>query len=241
VIDRAAELPYLDTYNGMPAIMLLIQRQPSANVVDTVSRINTASPRFQASSPPSVDIQIVTDRTRTIRASVNNEQITLILTNGVVVALIFLFFGDVRATVISGITVPLSLIGTFAMMYRPAVLRARRRGEHRNSAVDRQFARPHAYGVRSNIGHGMFRQVRIGRIGMLLPSPTLHVPVADIVRAGVRDRTATGSRPALDRLRSVGREHRHRVRNPDAWRRSLRASPPPPPAQPEGPEPPRSD
>ncbi len=117
VVDGSEEMHGLGTYNGMPAIILVIQRQPGVNVVDTVEHIKAALPRLQASIPSSIDINIVTDRTQTIRASVSDVQFTLILTIGLVVLVIFLFLRDLWATVIPGITVPLSLIGTFAAMY----------------------------------------------------------------------------------------------------------------------------
>jgi hydrophobe/amphiphile efflux-1 (HAE1) family protein len=117
VLDGPEEVHGLATYNGMPAITLVIQRQPAVNVIDTVDRIKAALPRLQASIPSSIDIHVVTDRTQTIRASVDDVQFTLILTIALVVLVIFVFLRDVWATAIPGITVPLSLIGTFAAMY----------------------------------------------------------------------------------------------------------------------------
>src|SRR5262249_11239401 len=117
VVDGPEEARGSGTYNGTPAIILVIQRQPGANVVATVERIKAALPHLQASIPRAIDIQVVTDRTQTIRASVGDVQFTLILTIGLVVMVIFLFLRDLAATVIPGITVPLSLIGTFAVMY----------------------------------------------------------------------------------------------------------------------------
>ena len=86
-------------------------------MIDTVERIKAALPRIQASIPPAIDIAIATDRTQTIRASVNDVQLTLILTVGLVVMVIFLFLRSLWATVIPSVTVPLSLIGTFAVMW----------------------------------------------------------------------------------------------------------------------------
>jgi hydrophobe/amphiphile efflux-1 (HAE1) family protein len=117
VVDGAEELRGLGTYNGRPAVILVIQRQPGVNVVNTVERIKSALPRLQASIPSGIDVRIATDRTQTIRASVSDVQFTLILTIGLVVLVIFLFLRNLWATVIPGITVPLSLIGTFAVMY----------------------------------------------------------------------------------------------------------------------------
>ena len=117
VVDGAEELHGLGTYNGMPAIILVIQRQPGVNVVSTVEHIKAALPRFQASIPSAIDVRIVSDRTQTIRASVTDVQFALILTIGLVVLVIFLFLRNLWATVIPGITVPLSLIGSFAVMF----------------------------------------------------------------------------------------------------------------------------
>jgi multidrug efflux pump subunit AcrB len=117
VIDGSEESRASGTYNGQPSIILIIQRQPGVNVIDTVERIKAALPRIQTSIPPAIDIAIATDRTQTIRASVNDVELTLILTVGLVVMVIFLFLRSLWATVIPSVTVPLSLIGTFAVMW----------------------------------------------------------------------------------------------------------------------------
>jgi hydrophobe/amphiphile efflux-1 (HAE1) family protein len=117
VVDGPEESRGAGTYNGKRSIILIIQRQPGANAIATVERIKAALPRLQASIPPAIDMHVVTDRTQTIRASVNDVQFTLVLTIILVVMVIFLFLRDLRATVIPSITVPLSLIGTFAVMY----------------------------------------------------------------------------------------------------------------------------
>jgi hydrophobe/amphiphile efflux-1 (HAE1) family protein len=117
VFDGPEESRGAGTYNGKRSIILVIQRQPGVNIIDTVERIKAALPRLRASIPPAIDVDIVTDRTQTIRASVNDVQFTLILTIGLVVMVIFLFLQNLRATLIPSVTVPLSLIGTFAVMY----------------------------------------------------------------------------------------------------------------------------
>jgi multidrug efflux pump subunit AcrB len=117
VVDGPEEGRGAGTYNGKRSIILIIQRQPGVNVIDTVERIKAALPRLQASIPPAIDMQIVTDRTQTIRASVSDVQFTLILTIGLVVMVIFLFLRNLRAMLIASVTAPLSLIGTFAVMY----------------------------------------------------------------------------------------------------------------------------
>jgi HAE1 family hydrophobic/amphiphilic exporter-1 len=104
-------------YNKQRAIILAIQRQPGANVIETVGRIKAMLPVLQASIPPAVKISVISDRTQTIRASVADVQFTLLLTVALVVAVIFVFLRNWRATLIPAVTVPLSLIGTFAVLY----------------------------------------------------------------------------------------------------------------------------
>jgi len=104
-------------YGKQPAIILAIQRVPGANVIETVDRIKELLPRLQASVPPAIDVVIAADRTATIRAAVSDVQFTLILTVALVVMVIFLFLRNFWATVIPAVTVPLSLIGTFAILY----------------------------------------------------------------------------------------------------------------------------
>src|SRR5262249_40585004 len=104
-------------FNNQRAIILAVQRQPGANVIETVDRIKTLLPQLQASLPPAIKLNIVSDRTQTIRASVDDVQFTLLLTVALVVMVIFIFLRNFWATVIPAITVPLSLIGTFAVLY----------------------------------------------------------------------------------------------------------------------------
>lgn len=120
-VGRAISAPENDLiagwYNQKRAVILAIQRQPGANVIDTVNRIKEAMPVLQASIPPAVKVNIISDRTETIRASVSDVQFTLMLTVALVVMVIFIFLRDFWATVIPAVTVPLSLIGTFAVLY----------------------------------------------------------------------------------------------------------------------------
>jgi hydrophobe/amphiphile efflux-1 (HAE1) family protein len=99
------------------AVLIAIQRQPGANVIETVDQIKKALPQLEASLPPSIKVEIVSDRTQTIRAGVADIQFTLMLTIALVVAVIFLFLRKLWATVIPAVAVPLSLVGTFAVMY----------------------------------------------------------------------------------------------------------------------------
>ena len=104
-------------YNDQRSVILAIQRQPGANVIDTVDRIKALLPQLQASIPPGIKLTVLADRTQTIRASVDDVAFTLLLTVGLVVMVIFIFLRNFWATVIPAVTVPLSLIGTFAALY----------------------------------------------------------------------------------------------------------------------------
>ncbi len=103
-------------FNGNPAVVLDIQRQPGANIVSTVAAIKDALPGLQRAIPAAVAMAVVVDRTETIRASVDDVQFTLMLSIGLVVFVIFLFLRSARATLIPAIALPLSLIGTFGVM-----------------------------------------------------------------------------------------------------------------------------
>jgi len=104
-------------YNNRRAIILAIQRQPGANVIETVGRIKARIPVLQASIPAAVKMNVISDRTQTIRASVTDVQFTLLLTVALVVMVIFIFLRNLWATIIPAVTVPLSLVGTFAILY----------------------------------------------------------------------------------------------------------------------------
>jgi multidrug efflux pump len=103
--------------NRVPALILNVQRQPGANVVDVVNRIHGLLPSLQAALPAGVDLAILTDRTTTIRASVADVEFELVLAVVLVVLVIYVFLRNVPATIIPSLSVPLSLIGTFAVMY----------------------------------------------------------------------------------------------------------------------------
>jgi multidrug efflux pump len=103
--------------NQHPAVLMNIQRQPGANIIGVVDRIKRLLPQLQAALPASVRLDILTDRTGTIRASVEDVQFELMLTVALVVMVIFLFLRSIRATIIPSVAVPLSLIGTFGVMY----------------------------------------------------------------------------------------------------------------------------
>jgi multidrug efflux pump len=103
--------------NETPAILLNIQRQPGANVIEVVDRVKNLLPKLQGSLPPAIKVSILTDRTTTIRASVHDVQFELMLAVGLVVFVIFLFLRNLPATTIPSVAVPLSIVGTFGIMY----------------------------------------------------------------------------------------------------------------------------
>ena len=100
-----------------PSVILNIQRQPGANIIEVVNRVKALLPQLSDSLPPSVKVEILTDRTLTIRASVEDVQWELMMTIGLVVFVIFVFLRNIPATVIPSVAVPLSLVGTFGVMY----------------------------------------------------------------------------------------------------------------------------
>ncbi|EJW13274.1 Acriflavin resistance protein [Rhodovulum sp. PH10] len=104
-------------YDDKPAVVIDIQRQPGANVIQTVDRILATLPRLKAAMPVGVDLTVVSDRTGTIKASVHDVQFTLVLAIGLVVLVVLLFLRSVRATVIAGVALPLSLVATFGVMW----------------------------------------------------------------------------------------------------------------------------
>ncbi|MGH8798742.1 MAG: efflux RND transporter permease subunit [Casimicrobiaceae bacterium] len=117
VVDGAENTRLGAWANEMPAVIVNIQRQPGANVIEVVDRIKQLLPQLQASLPAAVDVTMLTDRTVTIRASVHDVQFELFLAVALVVMVIFLFLRSLSATIIPSVAVPLSLIGTFGVMY----------------------------------------------------------------------------------------------------------------------------
>ncbi|HTP46888.1 MAG TPA: efflux RND transporter permease subunit [Casimicrobiaceae bacterium] len=117
VVDGAENSRLAAWANQTPAIIVNIQRQPGTNVIEVVDRIKQLLPQLQAALPPSVDVTMLTDRTVTIRASVHDVQFELMLAVALVVMVIFLFLRSLSATVIPSVAVPLSLVGTFGVMY----------------------------------------------------------------------------------------------------------------------------
>src|SRR5271168_3399423 len=103
--------------NGIPSVSIIIFRQPGANIIQTVDNIRSQLPFVKASIPQGIDTTIVLDRTTTIRASVDDVERTLVISVGLVILVVFVFLRNARATLIPSVAVPVSLIGTFAVMY----------------------------------------------------------------------------------------------------------------------------
>jgi multidrug efflux pump len=117
VVDEPENVKQAAWMNSTPAVIMNVQRQPGANIIATVDRIKSLLPRLQSTLPASVKVSLLTDRTVTIRASVKDVEFELMLTIALVVLVIFLFLRSLSATVIPSVAVPLSLIGTFGVMY----------------------------------------------------------------------------------------------------------------------------
>ena len=116
VVDNVENVRLAGWVGDKPAVILDIQRQPGANIIETADRVKALLPRLRASIPPSVHIATLTDRTETIRASVRDVQFTLLLTIALVVMVIFVFLRKLWATVIPSVALPLAVIGTFGIM-----------------------------------------------------------------------------------------------------------------------------
>jgi len=117
VIDSVQNVRAAGYLNGKRAVLLIIFRQPGANIIETVDRIRAELPSIQASIPQGIDTTLVLDRTTTIRASVSDVERTLMISIGLVIVVVFIFLRNGRATLIPAVAVPVSLIGTFAVMY----------------------------------------------------------------------------------------------------------------------------
>ncbi len=117
VVDSVANVRTGGYLNGKRAVLLIISRQPGANIIDTVARIYAALPSLMASIPQGINATVVMDRTTTIKASVSTVERTLLISIGLVIIVVFVFLRSPRATLIPAVAVPTSLIGTFAVMY----------------------------------------------------------------------------------------------------------------------------
>ena len=117
VVDSVENIRNAGLANGKPAVLVILYRQPAANIIDTVDRVRALMPELQASISPAIDLAIAVDRSTTIRASLHDVEITLLLATALVILVVFIFLRDARATLIPIVAVPVSLIGTFGVMY----------------------------------------------------------------------------------------------------------------------------
>ena len=225
--------------NGKRGIQLFIFKQPSANVIDTVERVKAALPALRAAIPPSIDVDTVVDRTITIRASLHEVQFTLLLSIALVVMVIFIFLRNFWATVIPSVTVPLALVGTFAVMYacgfslnNLTLMASDHRGRLRRGRRHRH-AGEHlpSYRGRYESDGGIAERRWRDRLHHHIHQPQPH--------RGVHPAAAHGRyrRPPVPRICNDRRDHRHRLRGrvPDPHADDVLALPQEPPRRPPRP------
>ncbi|HEY3327972.1 MAG TPA: multidrug efflux RND transporter permease subunit [Novimethylophilus sp.] len=117
VADSVQDLRNEGLSNGKPAVLLQIRRQPNANIIETVDRVKAVLPQLKASISGAIDVNVVSDRSPTIRASVHDVELALTISIGLVIMVVFVFLRSARATLIPSVAVPVSLVGTFGVMY----------------------------------------------------------------------------------------------------------------------------
>jgi multidrug efflux pump len=117
VRDAAESIRASGYANGKPSVLVFLNRQPNANIIDTVDRVRALLPQLRADIPPTIDMRVAMDQTLTIRASVHDVERTLIISVLLVIIVVFVFLRNVRATYIPSVAVPVSLVGTFGVMY----------------------------------------------------------------------------------------------------------------------------
>jgi multidrug efflux pump len=117
VAEGPENLRHAGLANGKPAVLLILRRQPGGNIIGTVDRVFGLLPQLRASLPSDIDLNVALDRSTTIRASLHEVEVTLVIAIGLVILVVFLFLRNVRATLIPSVAIPVSLIGTFGAMY----------------------------------------------------------------------------------------------------------------------------
>ncbi len=117
VVDSVQDVRNYGLANGKPAVVLFVLKEPGANIIETVQRVRDILPRMQASIPGAIDLQVISDRTPTIRASLQEVERAMAISIGLVILVVLLFLKSWRATVIPAVAVPVSLLGTFGVMY----------------------------------------------------------------------------------------------------------------------------
>jgi multidrug efflux pump len=117
VVDSVQDLRNAGSANGKPSVLIIINRQPNANIIETVDAVTALLPELRAAIPSAIDLQVMMERTTTIRASLRDVERTLLISTALVVLVVFLFLRNARATLIPSVAVPVSLITTFGAMY----------------------------------------------------------------------------------------------------------------------------
>ncbi len=117
VVDSVEDLRNQGLANGRPSVLVILYRQPGANIIETVDRVRALLPQLQASIPADIDLDVAMDQSTTIRGSLRDVEHTLLISIGLVILVVFVFLRDARATLIPSVAVPVSLIGTFGVMY----------------------------------------------------------------------------------------------------------------------------
>jgi multidrug efflux pump len=117
VVDSVEDLRNQGLANGRPSVLVILSREPGANIIDTVDRVKELLPQLQASIPAGAELTVASDRTTTIRASLRDVEYTLVIAIALVILVVFLFLRSPRATLIPGVAVPISLLGTLGVMY----------------------------------------------------------------------------------------------------------------------------
>ncbi|HEV3331251.1 MAG TPA: multidrug efflux RND transporter permease subunit [Bryobacteraceae bacterium] len=117
VVDSVEDIRNAGYANGKPSVMVIVSRQPGANIIATVDRIRAVLPQLHAAIPAAINLRVAMDQTQTIRASVSDVERTLVISVGLVVLVVFVFLRNVRSTFIPSVAVPVSLLGTFGVMY----------------------------------------------------------------------------------------------------------------------------
>ena len=117
VSDSVEDIRNIGLSGGKPAVLIIVSRQPGANIIATVDRVRAALPQLKSSISPAIDVNVVLDRTTTVRASVHDIEFTLLISVLLVILVVFAFLRTFRATLIPSVAVPLSLVGTFGVMY----------------------------------------------------------------------------------------------------------------------------
>jgi multidrug efflux pump len=117
VVDSVQDVRNSGSANGRPSVVLILYRQPGANIIETVDRVQELLPLLRASIPSAINLEVMLERTSTIRASLVEVERALMISMGLVILVVLLFLRSWRATLIPAVAVPVSLVGTFAVMW----------------------------------------------------------------------------------------------------------------------------